>query len=143
MPNIDEQIRRAMEDGRFNNLPGQGRPLNLEEDPFEDPDWRLANHILRNAGYSLSWIESRREIEAASEAARAALAQAWASRQASQLHPALSEERWEQAQDVFRQAVVEINRRIASYNLEVPSLQLQRICLDPSKEIERIVESLK
>jgi hypothetical protein len=56
---------------------------------------------------------------------------------------ALSEERWEQAQDVFRQAVMEINRRIASYNLEVPSLQLQRVSLDPSKEIERIVESLK
>ena len=143
MPNIEEQIRRAMEEGRFNNLPGQGRPLNLEEDPFEDPDWRLANHILRNAGYSLSWIENRREIEAASESARAALARAWASRQASQLHLALSEERWEQAQDVFRQAVMEINRRIASYNLEVPSLQLQRVSLDPSKEIERIVESLK
>jgi hypothetical protein len=35
--------------------------------------------------------------------------------------------------------VVEINQRIARYNLEVPSLQLQRILLDPAKEIERII----
>ena len=143
MPDIEEQIRRAMEEGRFDNLPGQGRPLNLEEDPFEDPDWRLANHILRNAGFSLPWIESRREIEAATEAARAVLARAWANRQASQSHPAMSQERWEQAEDVFRQAVAEINRRIASYNLEVPSLQLQRMSLDPGREIERIIESEK
>ena len=141
MTNIEEQIRRAMEEGWFDNLPGQGRPLNLEEDPFEDPDWRLANHILRNAGFSLPWIETHREIEAATEAARTALARAWASYQVGQIHPALSQERWEQAQVVFRQAVAEINQRIASYNLEVPSLQLQRMLLDPEREIERIRES--
>jgi DnaJ homolog subfamily C member 28 len=139
MPNIEEQIRRAIEEGSFDNLPGQGRPLNLEEDPFEDPDWRLANHILCNAGFSLPWIESRREIEADLEAARTALAQAWADYRAGMPNPGMFLRRWEQAQDIFRQAVAEINRRIAGYNLEVPSLQLQRILLDPVKEIERII----
>jgi hypothetical protein len=140
MPNIEEQIRRAMEEGRFNNIPGQGRPLNLEEYPFEDPDWRLANHILRNAGFSLPWIESRCELEADSEAARAALAQAWTSRQPGLPDPALSHKHWEQAKSVFRKTVAEINQRISSYNLEVPSLQLQRMTLDPTKEIERVEE---
>jgi hypothetical protein len=139
MPNIEEQIRRAIEEGSFDNLPGQGRPLNLEEYPFEDPDWRLANHILRNAGFSLPWIENRREIEADLEAARTTLAQVWADYRAGLEESSRDLARWEQAQDIFRQAVVEINQRIARYNLEVPSLQLQRILLDPAKEIERII----
>jgi hypothetical protein len=73
MPDTDEQIRRAMQEGQFEDLPGQGRPLQLDEDPFEDPDWRLAHHMLRSAGYSLPWIETRREIEADLAAARLAL----------------------------------------------------------------------
>jgi len=143
MPDIEDQIRRAMEEGRFENLSGQGHPLNLEENPFEDPEWRLANHILRNAGFSLPWIERRREVEADIESARVALAQAWASCQTSEMNPTLAQERWKQDQAVFRDAIAEINRRIFSYNLEVPSLQLQRMPLEPEKEITRIMNSEK
>ena len=137
---IEEQIRRAMEEGRFDNLPGQGRQLNLEEDPFEDPDWRLANHVLRNAGFSLPWIESRREIEAEIEAARASLRQARRNYLDDRQQSALSSQRWERALLVFQEAIAEINLRISSYNLEVPSLQLQRMTLDANKEIQRILE---
>ena len=137
---IEEQIRLAMEEGRFDNLPGQGRPLNLEDDPFEDPDWRMANHILRNAGLSLPWIESRREIEAEIEAARATLMQARRNYLDDQQQPALSRQRWEQTRLLFQEAIAGINLRISSYNLEVPSLQLQRMTLDPEKEIQRILK---
>ena len=137
---IEEQIRLAMEEGRFDNLPGQGRPLNLEDDPFEDPDWRMANQILRNAGLSLPWIESRREIEAEIEAARATLMQARRNYLDDQQQPALSRQRWEQTRLLFQEAIAGINLRISSYNLEVPSLQLQRMTLDPEKEIQRILK---
>ncbi len=30
---VEEKIRAAMEAGAFNNLPGKGKPLNLEENP--------------------------------------------------------------------------------------------------------------
>jgi hypothetical protein len=143
MPNIEELIRRAMEEGRFDNLPGQGNPFDLAEDPFEDPDWRLVNHILRNAGYSLPWIENHRMIEADTSIARTTLAQAWISYQTGLPNPSIAHKRWEQAKNTFREAIVEINKRISDYNLEVPSLQLQRLSLDPTKEIERIVKSNK
>ena len=64
MPNIEEQIRRAQEGGQFDDLPGKGKPLRLDENPHEDPEWRLAHQILRNGGFSLPWIEMWREIEA-------------------------------------------------------------------------------
>ena len=45
---IDEAIAR----GEFDNLPGQGRPLDLEdEDPLAPPEVRMAKRILRNAGF--------------------------------------------------------------------------------------------
>jgi len=59
VPNAEEQIRRAIEEGKFDNLPGKGKPLNLEQNPFEDPEWRLANHVLITSGFSLPWIEKR------------------------------------------------------------------------------------
>jgi len=37
---IDEIIRRAIEEGQFDDLPGKGKPLRLDEDPNSDPAWR-------------------------------------------------------------------------------------------------------
>jgi DnaJ homolog subfamily C member 28 len=140
MPNTDDQIRRAMEEGQFEDLPGKGRPLNLDEDPFEDPDWRLAHHMLRSSGYSLPWIEKRREIEAGLEEARRDLALAWERHQANQNHPGPAALRWEKAKTAFRDAIAEANKRIFNYNLEAPSMQLQMMPVDVEKEIRRVVE---
>src|SRR5581483_4112960 len=54
------------EQGYFQNLPGSGKPLDLSDEdyPFIPDDMRLAYRILRNAGYSLPWIELRKDIEA-------------------------------------------------------------------------------
>jgi DnaJ family protein C protein 28 len=77
MSKAEEQIRRAMEEGQFDNLPGKGKPLNLDENPYEDPEWRMAHHILHNSGFSLPWIETRREIETNLEAARTSIKTTW------------------------------------------------------------------
>ncbi len=61
MSNIEDHIRRAIEEGKFDDLPGKGKPLKLEDDPFVDPEWRLAHHMLRCSGFSLPWIERRQE----------------------------------------------------------------------------------
>jgi hypothetical protein len=44
---VEKQIREAMEAGEFDNLPGKGQPIDLTENPFEDPDLRMAHHLLR------------------------------------------------------------------------------------------------
>ncbi len=103
---IEEQIRRAMQEGKFDDLPGQGKPLRLEENPFEDPDMRMANHLLRSAGFTLPWIEKKREIEALSGQARRSLRQSWEWRQtALQAHSPgnFIESEWQRACAAFRE----------------------------------------
>jgi DnaJ homolog subfamily C member 28 len=141
MPDTDEQIRQAMQEGQFEGLPGQGRPLQLDEDPFEHPDWRLAHHMLRSAGYSLPWIETRREIKADLAAARLDLKKAWERHQSEAKDPHLTRQRWDQAQVSFRAAIADLNKRILSYNLQAPSMQFQLQPIYPVREIERTIQA--
>ncbi len=60
----DRKIREAMEEGAFDHLEGAGEPLNLDENPFEDPSVRMAHRLLRNNGFAPAWIEEGREIDA-------------------------------------------------------------------------------
>ena len=141
---IEEIIRRAMEEGKFEDLPGKGKPLNLDENPHEDPDWRIAHRVLLNAGYSLPWIETLREIEADLETARASLARAWAwqtSMQAQSNRPDWAEAEWVRTHRTFREQVGEINKRIRSNNLAVPSTRFQRRLIDPDEEIRAITRT--
>jgi len=54
-------IREAQEAGRFEDLPGHGRPLHLDDDTYAG-DMALAYHILRNAGVAPPWIEADKEV---------------------------------------------------------------------------------
>ena len=73
----EKNIREAIEKGEFDNLPGNGQPLDLSENPFEDPDLRTLHRWLRNAGFARAWIEERKDIEAQFELARTTLTRAW------------------------------------------------------------------
>ncbi len=53
----ERKIAEAAAQGEFDDLPGAGRPLNLEEDPLVPEDQRMANRILRNAGYVPKEVE--------------------------------------------------------------------------------------
>jgi hypothetical protein len=57
-----QKIQEAMDRGEFDNLPGKGQPLDLSEDPFERPEMRMANRVLRNAGIAPAEVSLRREL---------------------------------------------------------------------------------
>ncbi len=136
---IEEQIRRAMEDGQFDHLPGKGKPLQLDENPYEDPGWRLAHHLLRNNGFSLPWIERRREIETELDSARSSLRQAfanWQEGKAPQVPAIRLNEEWHRAVESFRQRITDLNKHILNNNLEAPSLHFHLRPLNPDRELE-------
>ena len=141
MPNIDDLIRKAMEDGQFNDLKGKGKPLNLDSNPYEDPAWSLAHHVLKNSGFSLPWIQARQEIETEITALLAGLQRAWEWRldalESKQPHD-LVEDEWRRAAARFEQAVEKLNRRIRIYNLEAPSERFQLMILNAAREIEKV-----
>ncbi len=58
----EQRIAEAMGRGDFDNLPGAGQPIDLSEDPLVPEDMRMANRILRNAGYTPPEVGTRREI---------------------------------------------------------------------------------
>jgi hypothetical protein len=58
----EQRIREAMEDGVFDDLPGYGRPLRLDDDAHVPEDLRLAFRILKNAGVLPPELELRQEI---------------------------------------------------------------------------------
>lgn len=47
----EHHIARAEEQGAFQNLEGQGKPLELQDDSMIPPDLRMAYTILKNSGY--------------------------------------------------------------------------------------------
>ena len=59
---VESRIQEAMVRGEFDDLPGTGRAINLEQDPFVPEDMRMAYRILKNAGYIPPEIELRRDI---------------------------------------------------------------------------------
>lgn len=140
MPRIDDHIQRAIEEGKFDDLPGKGKPLHLDETPLEDPDWRLAHHMLREAGYSLPWIELRKEIEAEIEAIRVELRQAWEWRQtalAEKQPYERVEEEWQRAVKAFGEKVEGINKKIFDFNLQAPAERVQIRKLEVEREVPK------
>jgi hypothetical protein len=60
---VEERIRRAFENGEFDELSGAGEPLTLEDDSNVPEELRLAYKILKNAECLPPEIELRKEIE--------------------------------------------------------------------------------
>ena len=58
----EQRIREALAQGEFDNLPGAGKPLQLDDDSLIPEDQRLAYRILKDAGYVPEEMENRREI---------------------------------------------------------------------------------
>ena len=69
----EERIARAAAAGRFDHLPGAGRPLDLGDQLLVPAEVRMTNRILRNAGCLSPELEARRAARHA--AANAAVAQ--------------------------------------------------------------------
>jgi len=133
----EKKLREAIENGEFDDLPGKGEPIDLRENPFEDPDLRTVHRLLRNAGFAPAWIEERKDIDAELAAGQTKLSRAWALFGAGGKAP--SEAEWERSAKEFREQVSELQQRIRVYNLKAPAAVFHRKHID----VEKILESIK
>jgi DnaJ family protein C protein 28 len=133
---IEAKIREAIEQGQFDNLPGKGRPLRLDENPHEPEAWRMAHKLLHDQGFTLPWIADRKEIEEAVAEALKALARHYPR---SRQPDVWARAEWRRAGETFAETVKKLNRRIRDYNLSVPNPAFQRLRVDAEKEVERVV----
>jgi DnaJ family protein C protein 28 len=148
---IEEQLRKAREEGKFDNLRGHGQPLRTDENPFEDPAWQMANDMLKKNGFRPDWLEDDVAIRGQVDQARQALVRSrdWRARELQALgerrDAAAIEQRlivaheWRQAQERFRSKLAEVNKAIFNLNLKVPAASLQRLKFDIDRELEKLL----
>ena len=124
---VDRQIREAMEDGRFDDLPYQGQRLALEDDSLAG-DWAMAYRMLKNAGAAPPWIEADKEVRRLLDRRDAIHARAGG---ASPIGRA-------QLRRELERLVIEINAAIARLNAEAPTDRQHRRPLDVAEELSRL-----
>lgn len=58
----ERKIADAVARGELDNLPGQGRPLQLDDDALVPEDLRMAYRMLKNAGFIPPEVQALNEI---------------------------------------------------------------------------------
>ncbi|NLC06771.1 MAG: DUF1992 domain-containing protein [Syntrophomonadaceae bacterium] len=133
---VEEQIRKSMERGEFNNLQGKGKPLKFEENPYENPELRLPFKILKDAGFAPYWIEMSKQIDAEIAACRMIFEKFLdnlAFRKARYGYIKRTPDFELRLRDVLKtcgEKFDEINKKIDKYNMIVPMYWLQRKKID-------------
>lgn len=118
----DRKIEEAMQQGKFDDLPGKGKPLPLDEEWFAPPELRPAIRLLKSAGVLPDWLERAREIERLREDAQ----RLWhiAEREYPQAQR-LSVERFHAWRDASWQGILAVMQRVNSlilaYNCTAPA----------------------
>jgi hypothetical protein len=69
----ERRIQEAIERGEFDNLPGAGKPLDLDDDANVPVELRVAYRILKNSGFVPPEVELRRDIANAEQLLTTAL----------------------------------------------------------------------
>src|SRR6266851_4794002 len=123
---IEEQIQKAVARGEFDNLPGTGKPLNLEDDALTG-DKAAAYRLLKHNGYAPPEIELLKEIRRENERVEQQLnrlrSQARNLR-ARRVSPFPGEKRAyndavEKATAAYEEKMRALNRKILTFNLSV------------------------
>lgn len=63
----ESRIQEAIERGELRNLPGEGKPLQLDDDSAIPEELRAAYRILKNAGFLPPELQLRREVRQAEQ----------------------------------------------------------------------------
>jgi DnaJ family protein C protein 28 len=147
---VEKILREAQANGKFDNLPGSGRPLKLDDANENSEDW-AANHLLQNQNLRPAWLEEDLAIQAELEQARKKLRRThgWYQTERAQLQNATSETairqrewaeaEWRRTQTEFRESLAQLNLRQRNLNLKVPLERFQRRLLDVEAELAQII----
>jgi DnaJ family protein C protein 28 len=111
---IDQIINKAHADGLMDNLPGQGQPLNLDDDALVPDEYRLGHRMLKSSGFAPPWIEARRDIDQ-----ERADVDSWL-KDANRRWPRLAAPARAALKVGYRRKLDDLQRMIMNYNLKAP-----------------------
>lgn len=133
---ITEQLDEATAKGAFENLPGKGQPLRLDENPNEPDDMRMANKLLKDNDLTPSWIDDRKQLLVEIETMRTEMRRQWdltcAGAGASGSEKEALARSWHRSLLRWEARIAELNRRVVSLNITLPiwRMELHRLRLD-------------
>ena len=137
---IEEAIRR----GDFERLPGHGKPMRQEQEPFVPATKQMAYSILKNNDLTPSWIGERKEMLSAVEKWRADFRHvvseahsAWVAA-SSETRRVKIQESWARWLTRWEHEIVELNRRIGIFNLTQPITHLEIFKLQLDNELRQV-----
>ncbi len=142
---VEEQIQEAQARGEFDNLPGFGKPLDLDNNQFAG-DKALAYSMLKQNGFAPPEIELAKEIRSESKQAEAKLAKLryrGNNLRTRRIPPSASEKQAfnlavEKAAADYDQLLRELNRKILTLNLMTPASMHM-----PMFEVEKVVQQFR
>ena len=129
---IEQRMQQAQEDGLFDNLPGAGKPLQLDDDSLVPVEDRAGYRLLKANGFAPPWVEARREIEEQ----RADLG-AWLE-QSNRRWPHLDAPRRVALRVSYRRKLDDLQRLILTFNLKMPRGVAQLETLRMAEELLKL-----
>ena len=146
---VENQILKAQQRGDFDNLEGAGKPLNLEENPFEPLDLRMTFKILKDNGFAPYWIELGKEIDADIDKINkeADNFRSYKAMFYREKHGGLARRRYEKRKAHFffeiRLRWEKVYKKIIDFNLHCPTFRLGRANISVDDEMYKIISELE
>ncbi len=148
---VEHAIRQAMKDGLFDNLPGEGKPLNLngDYDPNTPEDQRMAYKIMQDNNIAPDWMMMRATLDQQQSRIRRELSKGFraykntlrdADRHGDIGKRSRANRTWERLLVMFQDAIDQYNAYVLTYNLKVPPGLTQLPVMSLSRELSNIKE---
>ncbi|KAI1698661.1 dnaJ domain-containing protein [Ditylenchus destructor] len=135
---VEDMILSSMATGQFDNLRGQGKPLDDDHtNPYIDETEKRINKILKNNGFTPLWIAREAEVRQMIDELRKEL-------KVEKLKEVIAEKEFPHLSSydnlqltTLEDRILKINKAIRDYNLISPTLDRQFLDLSAERELQR------
>lgn len=140
---IEEMIQDAIVQGKFDNLPGKGKPLQLRKNVYEE-ETELAHKLLKDNDITLPWIAERSTLVARVDVMREQMAQQWRryadayGRAPDATHQMALALDWSTRVSEWEEEIATLNKAIDDFNLTLPVRHLELFKLNLERELARV-----
>ena len=143
----NDLMEDLIEDGRrrglFEDLPGKGKPLNLEKNFYEGSN-TLANQLMKANDIKPIWLAQRIGLSEKIDELRIEMGRVW-QRYASAFNHSQGDSHrqaltigWDDQCQRWQDTIVKLNKEIETYNLKRPDGQTELLKLRLGDELKRI-----
>lgn len=139
---MDDLIEDGRRRGLFDDLPGKGRPLNLNANVYEGSN-SLANQLMKDNDIRPAWLSHRLTVVGKIDELRQEIGRTWEryrlalENAAGDGHHAALALGWDDACGRWQEAMVEMNKEIETFNLKRPNGQPEIFKLRLADELKR------